>query len=226
MYAIVLLNPPTPGSTCYPRRLCRHGSLDRPKVHDKGGAVGGYLRGDSAGATSWTEGLPWSSRPGGPSHRLCFANVLYLPHQVGAHSCSDTTAGRRFSSSFSWSGPLARPASSAHFSKSNEATFRVTGSAIDTASIAYWRVGANARTYLMPVDTSIAVDHEHMRNTIQIGFTLWTHLKRRRSSMSSASRIQGSTNIGSKSSALKSIAQRPMLSIVNDPRLAVDTRVG
>ena len=58
-----------------------------------------------------------------------------------------------------------------HFSKSNEATFRVTGSAIGTKSIVYWRAGANAHIYSMPLATSIAVDRKHMRNTIQIGFT-------------------------------------------------------
>ena len=57
-----------------------------------------------------------------------------------------------------------------HFSKSNEATFRVTGTAIGTKSIVYWRAGANAHTYSMPLATSIAVERKHMRNTIQIGF--------------------------------------------------------
>jgi len=58
-----------------------------------------------------------------------------------------------------------------HFSKSNEATFRVTGTAIGTKSIVYWRGGANAHIYSMPLATSIAVERKHMRNTIQIGFS-------------------------------------------------------
>jgi serine/arginine repetitive matrix protein 2 len=58
-----------------------------------------------------------------------------------------------------------------HFSKSNEATFRVTGTAIGMKSISYWRGGANAHIYSMPLASSLAVERKHMRNTIQIGFT-------------------------------------------------------
>ena len=58
-----------------------------------------------------------------------------------------------------------------HFSKSNEATFRVTGTAIGTKSIVYWRAGANAHIYSMPLASTVAVERKHMRNTIQIGFT-------------------------------------------------------
>ena len=56
-----------------------------------------------------------------------------------------------------------------HFPKSNEATFRVTRTAIGTKSIVYWRAGDNAH---MPLAGSIAVESKHMRNTVQIGFTL------------------------------------------------------
>ena len=58
-----------------------------------------------------------------------------------------------------------------HFSKSNEATFRVTGTAIGTKSIVYWRAGANAHIYSMPLAGSIAVERKHMRNTVQIDLT-------------------------------------------------------
>ena len=58
-----------------------------------------------------------------------------------------------------------------HFPKSNEATFRVTGTAIGTKSIVYWRAGANAHLYSMPLASTIAVERKHMRNTVQIGFT-------------------------------------------------------
>ena len=54
---------------------------------------------------------------------------------------------------------------------SNDATFRVTGTAVGTKSIVYWRAGANAHIYSMPLAGSTAVKRKRLRNTVQIGST-------------------------------------------------------
>ena len=54
---------------------------------------------------------------------------------------------------------------------SNDVTFCVTGTAIGTNSIIYWRAGANPHTYSKPLAGSTAVERKHMPNTVQIGST-------------------------------------------------------
>ena len=54
---------------------------------------------------------------------------------------------------------------------SNDATFRVTRNAVGTKNIVYWRAGANAHIYSIPLAGSTAVEPKRMRNTVQIGST-------------------------------------------------------
>ena len=100
-----------------------------------------------------------------------------------------------------------------HFPKSNEATSRVIGTAISMTSIVYWRAGANAHIYSMPLACSIAVERKHMRNTVQIGFDPLDAVEKEVKQYVFS--VEG-TNAGSKFSAPKLIVLRPMLSSLND----------
>lgn len=56
-----------------------------------------------------------------------------------------------------------------HFSNSSEATFRVTGTALGTKSILYWRAGANAHLYsAMPLASEVVIERAFMRNTMKV----------------------------------------------------------
>ena len=56
-----------------------------------------------------------------------------------------------------------------HFANSSEATFRVTGTALGTRSILYWRAGANAHLYsAMPLASEIVIERAFMRNTLRV----------------------------------------------------------